>query len=175
MLDAIQSGAVAANPDQAGHPEQHRVLRTGDSSAEQPAGATACTNCYRTHEAAPAGPLQCCPHSGTDAGKKDEKHTHTHTTTSAGQRLANGCTQQLRWQRRGRKQGVAVVPTMSKKCGPQKLLVSPTAHGARIDAPLLLLLLPPTHAVLAVADMSSADDSIKGGAEGQQAEGEAAK
>lgn len=103
------------------------------------------------------------------------KSTHTHTTTSAGQRLANGCTQQLRWQRRGRKQGVAVVPTMSKKCGPQKLLVSPTAHGARIDAPLLLLLLPPTHAVLAVADMSSADDSIKGGAEGQQAEGEAAK
>lgn len=120
MLDAIQSGAVAANPDQAGHPEQHRILRTGDYSAEQPAGVTACTDCYRTHEAL----LGRCSAARTLAltPARKMKITHTHTTL-AGQRLACGCTQQLRWQREGGKQGVAVVATMSETCGPHELLV----------------------------------------------------
>lgn len=34
VLKGIEAEAVAANPDQAGHPEQHRVLRTEDYSDE---------------------------------------------------------------------------------------------------------------------------------------------
>ena len=36
VLKAIEAAAVAANPSQAGHPEQHRALSTQDYSADDP-------------------------------------------------------------------------------------------------------------------------------------------